>query len=61
MVSSVQLVIDTPDIDPEGQIEFILFWLDKTYTIIFCIEMTVKMIALDVIWNEHADTPQDQA
>jgi len=48
MISSVQLVIDTPDLDPDGQISFIIFWLDKTYTLIFCIEMTVKMVALDV-------------
>jgi len=47
MISSVQLVIDTPDLNPDGQISFIIFWLDKTYTLIFCIEMTVKMVALD--------------
>jgi len=39
----------------------VLFWLDKTYTLIFCVEMSVKMVALDVCWNEHVDTPEDQA
>jgi hypothetical protein len=51
IVSSIQLALDSPLIDPESQFKGVLYYLDLITTLIFCFEGLLKMIAYGLLRN----------
>jgi len=51
IVSSIQLALDSPLIDPESEFKSVLFYLDLITTLIFCLEGILKMIAYGLLRN----------
>jgi hypothetical protein len=53
-MSSVIMCIMTPLDDPTSEFTFYLDWLDKIFTIVFILEMILKIIAFGAIFNGSA-------
>lgn len=50
-MSSVVLSLQNPLNDPNGSLEYILYWIDVVTTIIFTIEAILKNIAYGFAFN----------
>ena len=51
ILSSIQLAIESPLLDPEGKIVRVLYWCDVVLSIIFSIECTLKIAAFGFLFN----------
>ena len=51
ILSSIHLVLDSPLIDPTGNLHKVLFYVDISLTLIFVIEGILKIIAFGFIFN----------
>ncbi|DAZ92554.1 TPA: hypothetical protein N0F65_012784 [Lagenidium giganteum] len=53
-LSSLSLALDNPLNDPEGQLASFLSTMDSVFTVIFLLEMIMKIIAYGLVMNEDA-------
>lgn len=51
ILSSIQLALDSPLMDPESQMKKSLFWIDVSTTVIFVMEFALKVLVYGFIFN----------
>ena len=49
------LTLDTPLVDPKSTMASVMFYIDLIHTILFTIEMMIKIIGLGFFTNSHKD------
>jgi hypothetical protein len=51
IISSGLLIFQTPRLDPDSVEGIVLAYVDKFFTVVFVVEMVIKMISMCVIWS----------
>jgi len=54
LLSTLCMMIDTPMSDPSWTLTMIVRTMDKTFAVIFIVEMSIKLTALGFIWGKDA-------